>query len=127
METDRNGAPMPVPTDGPSMHDLVCADMQQRKQLGLVRYNTLLQAYNGRDALHDAYEELLDLACYLKQLMVERDNPDPTIHLRRHLIDKHSWEVSEAAAAPTHVLIATHLVDHQTNDHTHPYLSLGTC
>lgn len=69
---DRNGAPMPVPNDGPSMHDLVCADMQQRKQFGLNRYGTLLQAHNGRDALQDAYEEALDLAVYLRQVIEER-------------------------------------------------------
>jgi hypothetical protein len=28
---------------------------------------------NGRDALLDAYEEALDLACYLKQAILERD------------------------------------------------------
>jgi hypothetical protein len=32
-----------------------------------------LQAFNGRDALRDAYEEALDLACYLRQAIAERD------------------------------------------------------
>ncbi len=65
--------PMPLPNDGPSMHDLVCQDMVARKALGLSRYGSLLQANNGRDALRDAYEEVLDLAVYLRQLMAERD------------------------------------------------------
>ncbi len=32
-----------------------------------------LQPHNGRDALRDLYEEMVDAVCYLKQLMVERD------------------------------------------------------
>ncbi len=65
--------PMPLPNDGPSMHDLVCQDMMARKALGLSRYGSLLQANNGRDALRDLYEELLDAACYIRQLIEERD------------------------------------------------------
>jgi hypothetical protein len=38
----------------------------------LQRYGTLLQAGNGRDALVDAYQECLDLACYLRQAIEER-------------------------------------------------------
>jgi hypothetical protein len=54
------------------VHDLVAADVRDRKQLGLQRYGTLLQAGNGRDALVDAYQECLDLACYLRQAIEER-------------------------------------------------------
>jgi hypothetical protein len=85
---DRSGdQPLPVPNDGPSMHDLVCADLesgwthrltsevaadlQARKQLGLDRYGSLLQAGNGRDALLDLYEELEDSAVYAKQWLTE--------------------------------------------------------
>ncbi|MEO6034334.1 MAG: hypothetical protein ABIQ35_03680 [Verrucomicrobiota bacterium] len=32
-----------------------------------------LQPFNGRDALHDAYEEVLDLAQYFRQALYERD------------------------------------------------------
>ncbi len=90
---DRPGdQPLPVPSDGPSMHDLVCADlearwtarlsprivadMQARKQLGLERYKTLLQADNGRDSLLDLYEELEDAVAYAKQVQVERGGVD---------------------------------------------------
>lgn len=73
MDSDRNGAPVPVPNDGPSMHDLVCQDITARKAFGLARYGSLLQAGNGRDSLRDAYEEVLDLACYLRQTIAERD------------------------------------------------------
>jgi|HubBroStandDraft_6_1064221.scaffolds.fasta_scaffold240788_3 hypothetical protein len=81
--------PLPVPNDGPSMHDLVIADLDcwpesdevlnavrdllaERKRIGLERYNSLLQAGNGRDARRDLLEELADAACYAMQLQVER-------------------------------------------------------
>lgn len=65
--------PLPVKTDGPAIQDLVIADIEKRKALGLKRYGTLLKAGNGRDALQDAYEEALDLVMYLKQEIEERD------------------------------------------------------
>lgn len=72
---------LPVPNDGPSMHDLVAEDMMARKAHGLRKYNSLLQAFNGRSALQDAYEEILDLAVYLRQAIEEQetssDIPDP--------------------------------------------------
>jgi hypothetical protein len=55
-----------------SIHDMVAADLAGRKAQGIRTYGGALQANNGRDALQDAYEEALDLACYLKQAMVER-------------------------------------------------------
>lgn len=68
-----NQQPNPTPNEGPSMHDLVCEDMQRRKEFGLKKYGSLLQANNGRDALKDAYEESLDLCVYLKQFIEERE------------------------------------------------------
>lgn len=60
--------PDPIPNDNePSIHDLVIQDMKDRKAMGLAKYGTILQASNGRDPLLDAYQEALDLACYLRQ------------------------------------------------------------
>jgi hypothetical protein len=64
--------PRPIPTDGASIHDLVALDIAGRKAKGEAYYGSPLQAHNGRDALQDAYEEALDLACYLKQALIER-------------------------------------------------------
>lgn len=72
--------PMPTPNGHPSIQSLVRADLEQREQLGVKRYGTPLQPHNGRDALLDAYEEALDLACYLRQALAEREahqQPDP--------------------------------------------------
>ena len=65
--------PLPVANDQALVHDAVSADIQSRKRIGVQRYGTPLQPNNGRDALRDAYEESLDLACYLKQALMERD------------------------------------------------------
>lgn len=66
--------PMPTPNKSESIHELVIKDVLKRKEIGLERYNSILQANNGRDALQDAYEEALDLCCYLRQLIEEKLN-----------------------------------------------------
>ncbi len=56
-----------------SIQDQVIEDLEDRKKIGIANYGTLLYPNNGRDQLQDAYEEALDLACYLKSAMLERD------------------------------------------------------
>jgi len=67
--------PMPTPNASPSVQSMVIDDLAVRLQVGIQRYGTALQPHNGRDALRDAYEEALDLACYLRQAIAERDGP----------------------------------------------------
>ena len=63
-----------LPKDGKiNIHELVIHDISMRLECGIATYGKPLQSHNGRDALQDAYEEALDLACYLKQAIVERD------------------------------------------------------
>lgn len=57
--------PAPTPTDEPSAHDLVIAELEKRKAFGIAKYGVTLQAGNGRDHLQDALDEVLDLAVYL--------------------------------------------------------------
>jgi len=45
--------------------------MAERKQFGLRKYNSLLQPFNGRSFTQDAYEEVLDLAVYLRGKLEE--------------------------------------------------------
>ena len=47
---------------------------RDRDRVGRETYGTPLQAFNGRDALLDAYHECLDMAVYLKQAIIERDS-----------------------------------------------------
>lgn len=54
----------------------VLADMRERDDIGRSRYGTPLQPFNGRDALVDAYQELLDGAVYLRQSLAEVRNSD---------------------------------------------------
>lgn len=75
--------PLPTPSTGPGMHDLVIADLNpsedaalidllvERRQIGWQRYAEPLQAHNGRDALQDALEECADGVVYVRQLQVE--------------------------------------------------------
>ena len=65
--------PLPVVNEEPDIQSQVIADIAERRELGIRRYGTALQPHNNRDALRDAYEECLDQAMYLKQLLVERD------------------------------------------------------
>lgn len=66
---------MPTVNDRPSVQGMVIDDLMARLRVGVERYGTPLQPHNGRDALRDAYEEALDLACYLRQAIAERDSP----------------------------------------------------
>lgn len=68
-ETDQAA---PIPNHRPSAHDLVAADMAERKAHGLRKYQSLLQAGNGRNALQDLYEELLDAVVYARTELEER-------------------------------------------------------
>ena len=78
-EADRNKSvnspePDPVKNNHPAVWDLVKKDMAERDAIGEQKYGTRLQPHNGRDALVDAYQEVLDLAVYLRQAIYERDN-----------------------------------------------------
>ena len=63
--------PAPIKNKHKPIVDLVIRDMKSRKKQGIKTYGVALQAFNGRNALQDAYEEALDLAIYLKQVLEE--------------------------------------------------------
>lgn len=65
--------PDPIKNNLPSISELVIQDLRSRKEMGIAKYGVALQPFNGRDALKDAYEEVLDLANYIRQVMYERD------------------------------------------------------
>jgi hypothetical protein len=46
-------------------------DLKVRAAFGFKKYGTELKTNNGRNALVDAYQEALDLCCYLKQRIME--------------------------------------------------------
>ena len=59
-------------SEKPDIFKLVHADIEERERLGYVTYGGPLMAFNGRDALKDAYDEALDQAMYLRQAIEER-------------------------------------------------------
>lgn len=63
---------LPTINERPFVQDEVIGDIEARKQIGIKRYGTPLQPMNGRDALLDLYEELVDAAIYLRQVRIER-------------------------------------------------------
>lgn len=63
----------PVPSQHPAAWSLVIADMANRDAFGASKYGVRLQPGNGRDNLVDAYQEVLDLAVYLRAAIYERD------------------------------------------------------
>ena len=64
--------PLPIVRAGvPDVQSAVIADLVARRDHGIRKYGTALQPHNGRNALLDAYEEVLDLANYLKQRLLE--------------------------------------------------------
>lgn len=65
--------PPPIHNENPSCHDLVIADMIERKEFGLKKYGIILQPDNGRNFMVDAYQEVLDLLVYLRGAIYERD------------------------------------------------------
>lgn len=78
------GMPMPVvavprdqyeqqlPTEGrQDVQEALIEHIRQRREIGVQRYGTPLQTFNGRDGLRDALEEALDLATYLMQVRME--------------------------------------------------------
>lgn len=73
----RLGDSQPSPVIRPGDEDVqsqVIADIEERRRLGIARYGTALQPFNGRDVLTDIYEELLDLLIYMRQHKIEAEH-----------------------------------------------------
>lgn len=72
----RDGHDQPLPTTSdamPNVQALLRAEVDAREAVGIERYGSPLQPFNGRDTLRDAFEEALDLATYLRGLLAARD------------------------------------------------------
>jgi hypothetical protein len=67
---------LPTRNNYPDVQSMVIDDIECRRQVGIERYGTALQPFNGRDALLDLYEELLDGAMYCRQLLYELDDAE---------------------------------------------------
>ena len=66
--------PQPPPTPGTTdIYPLVIADIEARVAAGREKYGMVLQAFNGRDALWDRYQEQIDAVMYTRQEIAERE------------------------------------------------------
>lgn len=79
--------PSPVPNNLPHVADMVhndiglflgggaiCRDIMARKAEGMKKYGVPLQPFNGRSAMMDLYQELLDAANYMRQHIYENSD-----------------------------------------------------
>lgn len=65
--------PNPFPGTKEILPELL-RDIQIKAESGQVKYGTLLQTNNGRRALADLYQELIDACFYIKQELMERED-----------------------------------------------------
>jgi hypothetical protein len=63
--------PAPKPGGVPVQAVLIEA-LKQRMEFGLKKYGTPLETHNGRNALVDMFEEMLDMVSYWAQFMLEQ-------------------------------------------------------
>jgi hypothetical protein len=89
-----NTQPNPQPNNSPHIVDLCIEDLKERKKKGVETYGVALQAFNGRSALRDLYEEIEDALLYSKQSILHVNRASSLlIHLRAQL--DNSGEVNE--------------------------------
>lgn len=67
--------PDPVPNGRSDVWATIIAEMQERRRIGINRYGTPLQPFNGRNANVDLIQELLDALAYAMQDELERQEP----------------------------------------------------
>lgn len=61
--------------------EYIAEDTEARIRLGETKYGTRLKAHNGRDAMLDLYQEILDGCNYAKQLVIE--NKDDGLYFKQ--------------------------------------------
>ena len=65
----------PAPTGtGKKVIDEVVLDLKSRSDMGEKKYGTPLRTFNGRNAMMDLYQELLDSVMYAKQVLMEMED-----------------------------------------------------
>lgn len=92
--------PAPRATGRRPTWELVVEDMKARDQLGRDRYGAPLQPGNGRNSLVDAYQEVLDLAVYLRNAIEDaQDMADTLNYVTDKLAKSRSKEAGLEVAA----------------------------
>lgn len=74
MLDSKASTPQPPPISGKiDVAPVVIADIEARVKAGKEKYGTLLQTHNGRSALWDLYQELIDACMYVRQRLLEEE------------------------------------------------------
>lgn len=104
--------PEPIANLSTPIWELVIKDMLDRNADGIRKYSTPLQAFNGRHALTDLYQELLDAVVYTRQ-HIEEEN---SMHKNYTELDIASDECIEELE--TKLKICTDALENITNNTT---------
>ncbi len=82
MLDSKASAPQPPPVAGKiDVAPVVIADIEARVAAGKEKYGTLLQTHNGRSALWDLYQELIDACMYVRQRLLEEEQWEKSVHV----------------------------------------------
>ena len=100
-------------SEGPDIWPLVIKDMADRDHLGKVKYGIPLRSHNGRDALVDAYQEVLDLSVYLRQEIEERRALKDAVAVARRISGYQNAETGDIAG------LLNSLLDHIEEQRRH--------
>ena len=92
------------PTETAGSRDVfarIAGEFAERNAKGIETYGRTLTTFNGRDALRDAREEVLDTYVYLTQLAMEIEAKDAALRLLIELLAVHAH-----SSGPCHVCMA---------------------
>ncbi len=99
MLDSRASTPQPPPIAGKiDVAPVVIADIEARIAAGKEKYGTLLQTHNGRSALRDLYQELIDACMYIRQRLLEEEQAGNAPEYKPPVIEKVA-ESTKAVAA----------------------------
>lgn len=58
----------------------VISDLNERAEMGKKLYGSYLMTHNGRSALQDLYEEMMDSIMYLAQILMEIEDKNQDVY-----------------------------------------------
>ena len=87
MLDSKASTPQPPPISGKiNVAPVVIADIEARVKAGKEKYGTLLQTHNGRSALWDLYQELIDACMYVRQRLLEEEQSGDSLEYKPPII-----------------------------------------
>ena len=99
MLDSKAAVPQPPPVAGKiDVAPVVIADIEVRVKAGKEKYGTLLQTHNGRSALWDLYQELIDACMYIRQHLLEDEQAGSAPEYKPPVIEKVAESMKATAA-----------------------------